>query len=122
MPEHNLFRKVPPIELVDKIFKPIGINIYDLPTQFTKQQATTYKWDVDVLEELIPYYVPSMLARFFQDNYPLSTLTVFRQLIKVHELEFKTVESMSDGKKTNIYHISRPIGKILEHPIKISFN
>lgn len=122
MSEHHLFREKPPIELVCRIFKPLGINIYDLPTQFTKSQAVSYKWSEEDLVELIPYYYPSMLSRFFENEYPKNNVTIFRQLVKASGLEFKTLESMSEGKKTNLYYISRPSNTVLSHPIIITFD
>jgi hypothetical protein len=117
-----LFREKPPLKLISKILMPLNIVLDILPTQFTSAAATKYKWLAEDLAELIPYYVPSMLGRFFENDEPKSTITVIRQLLKVHNYEFKTVESMFEYKKSYIYHISKKIEEPLLKEISMNFD
>jgi hypothetical protein len=118
----DLFRKIPPLNLIERILKPLNIYLDILPTQFTRAAADKYEWLADDLAELIPYYIPSMLSRFFENEYPKSTITVIRQLLKAHNYEFKTVESMTEYKKSYIYHISKKIEGPLPAEVTLCFN
>ena len=117
-----IFRTTPPIDLVSKILKPLNIFLDILPTQFSKYAIDKYEWSEDDLAELIPYYYPSILSRFFENDYPINTVTVIRQLLKAHDYEFKTVETMSEYKKSYIYHISQKKEGPLKSTITICFN
>ena len=101
---------------------PLNVVLDILPTQFTSAAATKYKWLAEDLAELIPYYIPSMLPRFFENDEPKSTITVIRQLLKAHNYEFKTVESMTEYKKSYIYHISKKIEGPLPAEVTLRFD
>jgi hypothetical protein len=121
MSEH-IFRKPPPLELISRILKPLNIYLDLLPTQFSKKAVDEYKWSTEDLAELSPYYYPSILDRFFENDYPKSSVTVIRQLLKAHNYEFKTVETMAEYKKSYIYHISEKKNKPLQSDIIMHFD
>ena len=118
----HLYRENPPIDLVSRILKPLNVYLNILPTQFSKTAINKYQWQADDLAELIPYYYPCMLERFFKDEYPINTVTIIRQLLKAHDYEFKTVEMMSEYKKSYVYHISKKTKDSHDSEIVLSFS
>jgi hypothetical protein len=116
------FRSTPPLSLLEAILLPLNVTIKQLPTEIQKSRTITYKWSVEHIEELMPYYIPCMLERFFKDDYPINTITIIRHLLKEHNMELKTHEAMIDYKKYSVYHISKKIDNDRPTDIILSFD
>jgi len=113
------FRKKPPLELLERILETFNVSIHQLPTQFS---SYSYRWSDDHLIELIPYYIPSMVQRFFDNDYPINTVTIIRHLLKEHNFELKRCEVMHDYRKKNVYHIYKKKEEQLTSDIILKFD
>ena len=100
-----MFRKRPPLELVEHILRCSKLNGLDDKRWFSKDDIpleTIEQW----LPLLEPYYLPCKAERYLHGEMTQGKLiTVFRHLMKAHEIEFKTQERVVNGKKTTLYQI-----------------
>ena len=85
------FLQPPPITLLETILKPLKVSLTFLPTEVTKERFKSYVWTEEVLSDLIPYYIPSMLDRFFENNYPINTVTIIRHILKEYDIKLITL-------------------------------
>lgn len=80
----------------------------NFPFHVLQDKLFTLSWG-DELVELQPYYIQSMIPRFFKaDGMPKNNITVLRHLLRAHKYNLKGQETMRDGKKTILYHFLPP--------------
>jgi len=115
------FLQPPPITLLETILKPLKVSLEFLPTEVTKERLKSYVWTEDVLSELIPYYIPCMIPRFFENDYPINTVTIIRHILKEYDIKIVAKEGTVDYKKNTVYHISRNTKDILDEEIVLRF-
>lgn len=104
----NIFRKTPPITILETVLKKLHCPIQSFPLKCTKEILDTYSWG-DELVELIPYYIPSMVPRFFDDTMmPLNNATILRHLLRSQGYNLVGQETHVAYKKTIVYHFTLP--------------
>lgn len=101
----SLFRQKPPIELVNKVLKHMGIEhgITDGRT-FTKDDlhdSDTDEW----INELEAYYYPCKARRFLDYASKENYITIIRHIIRVHNFDLRPQERMIGGVKRTQYQI-----------------
>ena len=81
-----VFRKIPPLELVEQILKTVGLcSITDFSV-FNKQQIQLEEFE-SLLPLLEPYYIPCKAEEYIHS--PLThhrAITIIIQLLKAHSL------------------------------------
>lgn len=116
------FLQPPPITLLETILKPLKVSLTFLPTEITKERFKAYVWTEEILSELIPYYIPSMVPRFFENDYPINTVTIIRHILKEYDIKIVGKEGTIDYKKNTVYHVSRNKKDVLDEEVVLSFD
>jgi hypothetical protein len=95
----------------------------NFPFQVLQEKLFEMEWGEELVE-LQPYYIQSMLPRFFKaDGLPKNNSTILRHLLRAHKYNLKGQETMREGKKTILYHFIPPnINYELPEEIVISFD
>jgi hypothetical protein len=79
----SLFRKQPPVDLLEKMVQSIGLNSIEDTSWFVAQSIDLSKFE-DYIVELHPYYTPS---KNIYTSRPLTSslvITILRQVLKEH--------------------------------------
>jgi hypothetical protein len=100
-----MFRKRPPIDVLEHVFRCCKFNGLDDKRWFSKEDIP-----LDTLEQWLPlvepYYLPCKAERYLHgDMTQGKVITVIRHLVKEHGIEFKTQERVINGKKTTLYQV-----------------
>lgn len=100
-----MFRKRPPLDVLEHVLRCCHFNGLDDKRWFSKEDIP-----LDTLDEWLPlvepYYLPCKAERYLHgDMTQGKVITVFRHLLKEHEIEFKTQERVVNGKKTTLYQV-----------------
>lgn len=105
----HIFRQTPPLSILKTVCNKLHLPIESFPLKCTKEQLDTYIWG-DELVELIPYYIPSMLPRFFDTStyMPKNTATILRHLLRSQGYNLVGQETHVAYKKTIVYHFTLP--------------
>jgi hypothetical protein len=101
----EMFRKVPPIEIVELVLRSFKLNGLTDKRWFSKDDIPT-----DNLEEWMPtvepYYLPCKAERYLHGDLSSQRLiTILRHLLKAHSIELRTQEKMVNGHKTTLYQV-----------------
>lgn len=100
-----MFRKVPPIEIVDQVLRSLKVGTITEKRWFSKDEIS-----MDTLEEwmplLEPFYLPCKAERYLQGEMTQSRIiTILRHLLKANTIELKVQERMVNGHKTTLYQV-----------------
>jgi hypothetical protein len=100
-----MFRKQPPLDLVNQVLRSCKLNGLDDKRWFSKEDIpldTLDHW----LPDLEPYYIPCKAERYLHGSLTQgNVITILRHLLKAHTIEFKTQERVLNGKKTTLYQV-----------------
>jgi hypothetical protein len=101
----SLFRQKPPIELVNKVLKHMGIEhgLTDART-FTKEDLSDKEIE-EWIPELEAYYYPCKARRFLDHSTKENFITIIRHIIRVHNFDLRTQERVIGGIKKTQYQI-----------------
>jgi hypothetical protein len=100
-----MFRKVPPLEIVDQVLRSLKIGSLTEKRWFSKEELS-----LETLEEWMPviepFYLPCKAERYLQGEMTHSRIiTVLRHMLKAHTIELKVQERMVNGHKTTLYQV-----------------
>lgn len=100
-----MFRKPPPFELVEQVFRSLKLGSLTEKRWFSKDELS-----LDTLEEWLPlvepYYLPCKAERYLQGDLTTSrVITILRHLLKANSIGFNVQERMVNGHKTTLYQV-----------------
>lgn len=100
-----MFRKAPPIEIVDQVLRSLKIGCVQEKRWFSKDEIC-----IDTLDEwmpvLEPFYLPCKADRYLRGEMTRSRIiTVVRHMLKANNIELKVQERMVNGHKTTLYQV-----------------
>jgi hypothetical protein len=100
-----MFRKSPPIELVEQVFRSLKLGRLTEKRWFSKEDMS-----LESLEEWLPfvepYYLPCKAERYLRGDLNASrVITILRHLLKQHNIPFHVQERMVNGHKTTLYQV-----------------
>lgn len=100
-----MFRKIPPLDIVEQILRSCKLNGLDDKRWFSKEDIPLESLD-DWLPLVEPFYLPCKAERYLHGNMTQGkVITILRHIFKAHEIEFKTQERVVNGKKTTLYQV-----------------
>lgn len=100
-----MFRKIPPLELLEQVLRCCKINGLDDKRWFSKDDISLEAID-QWLPLLEPYYLPCKADRYLHEEINGGkVITILRHMFKAHAIEFKTQERVVNGKKTTLYQV-----------------
>lgn len=104
----TLFRKVPPLDVVEKVFQSLRFMSLTDARWFTKEELPMGSLD-DWLPIVEPFYLPCKAKRFLEGEItPARIITILRHLLGAHKADLKTAERVVGGKKRTFYSIQAP--------------
>lgn len=100
-----MFRKIPPLEVVDEV-----LRCFKLHGMTDKQWFSKDDLPLDTLDQWLPlleaYYLPCKAERYLHGEMTRSRMiTILRHILKAHNIEFKVQERMVNGHKTTLYQV-----------------
>lgn len=108
MAGHSLFRKVPPLDVVEQVIRSLRFMSITDSRWFTKEElplSTLEEW----LPLLEPFYLPCKAKRFLEGEMTQNRIIVIlRHLLEAHGARLKTCERVVAGKKRTLYSIEAP--------------
>ena len=117
------FRIIPPIHILKNVLQKLHCPIESLPVKCTKEQIECFEWGNELVE-LLPYYMPSMIPRFFDSvtNMPYNTVTILRHLLRSQGYNLVSQETHVAYKKTIVYHLTlAEKSSLLEEEVVVEF-
>jgi hypothetical protein len=125
MPETQLFRLPPSLELTERFIKHLGLTGIDDSRQLCRNDIPLDGWG-EIFSDLYPYYYPSKAEFFLQkDLTPRGLMYILRHLIRRHGYDLQTTEKKVAGKKVYFYSIIKKlkaIGELTADDFFISFD
>jgi hypothetical protein len=108
MGRDSLFRKSPPLELVEQVFRSLRFQSITDARWFTKEELPLTNLE-EWLPLLEPYYLPCKAKRFLEGEMTHQRIIVIlRHLLDVHHAKIKTCERVIGGRKKTLYSIEAP--------------
>jgi hypothetical protein len=100
-----MFRKAPPLELVDQVLRSLKLGTISEKRWFSKDEIA-----IDTLEEWLPlvepFYLPCKAERYLRGDMTSSrVITILRHLLKANNIDFNVQERMVNGRKTTLYQV-----------------
>jgi hypothetical protein len=100
-----MFRKTPPLEVVETVLRCFKLNGLSDKRWFSKEDIP-----LDTLEQWLPlvepFYLPCKAERYLHGQMTHQRMiTVLRHLLKQHAIELKVQERMISGQKTTLYQV-----------------
>jgi hypothetical protein len=100
-----MFRKVPPLEILDQVLRSLKIGSLTEKRWFSKEELTLETLD-EWMPLIEPFYLPCKAERYLQGEMtPSRIITVVRHMLKAHKIELKVQERMVNGHKTTLYQV-----------------
>ncbi len=100
-----MFRKVPPLDIVDQMLRSLKIGSLTEKRWFSKEELSMETLD-EWMPLVEPFYLPCKAQRYLEGEITASRIiTVLRHLLKAHNIEFKVQERMVNGHKTTLYQV-----------------
>jgi hypothetical protein len=102
---HPMFRKPPPLDIVELVLRSCKLNGLDDRRWFSKEDIPLENLD-SWLPFVEPYYLPCKAERYLHgDMTQGKVITVLKHLLKANEIEMKVQERVVNGKKTTLYQV-----------------
>ena len=131
MGKYQLFKKIPPKDLVLRLLNCFGFKSFQdkrcICKKYFKKMGTIEKINI-LLSEIKPYYLPCKSKVFLTAIDEKKCITILRQLLKIHNYNVTTKEKCIKGEKFNYYQIIEYSNKKIntkkpdERPIVLSFD
>jgi len=100
-----MFRKQPPLELVERVLRCCKLNGLDDKRWFSKEDIPLETLD-EWLPFVEPYYLPCKAERYLHGTLTQgNVITILRHILKSNDIELKTQERVVNGKKTTLYQV-----------------
>ena len=100
-----MFRKAPPLELLEQVLRCLKIGSLHEKRWFSKEEL-----DLSTLDQWLPlvepYYLPCKSDRYLKtDMNPTRIITILRHMLKANNIELKSQERMVNGHKKTLYQV-----------------
>ena len=106
--KNQLFKKIPPLDIVIKVIKTFGFQNFDDKRSFTRKDLLDFETVNKLYElktDLIKYYLPCKARTYLNSLTEKNSITVLRQCIKVYGYTVSSREKYFKGEKFIIYNI-----------------
>ena len=125
MVKNQLFRKLPPKKLALKLLNAFGLEGFDDYNNFSRKDiealGTVNIIERDIKSKLLQYYLPCKARTYLSGLNTKNSITILRQVLKVHNYTISSREKYIKGDKFIIYQLL-PISKEAYTPLKIKYN
>lgn len=104
----QLFRKVPPVEILEEIFGLLGIHNFNQTYKFSRKDIKEKGVIEKLLEtDLTEYYSPSKYAYYFDKKKidEKRVITILRQLLRPYGYKLESKEKYTGGRKHFLYNL-----------------
>lgn len=124
MNKNQLFKKLPPIDLFERLVKIYGLTDINDCRKFTKDHLTKNK-TLEKIEgfrdELEEYYLPCKTNKYLLDLDEKKLITILRQIAKVFDYHIISNEKYLNSKKVLQYSLEKnnPIFDDINYNLKI---
>jgi hypothetical protein len=124
MNKNQLFKKLPPIDLFERLVKIYGLTDINDCRKFTKDHLTknkTLEKIEGLREELEEYYLPCKTTKYLTDLDEKKLITILRQIAKVFDYHVISNEKYLNSKKVLQYSLEKnnPIFDDINYNLKI---
>jgi hypothetical protein len=116
MNKNQLFKKMPPIDLFERLVKIYGLTDINDCRKFTKDHLIknkTLEKIEGLREELEEYYLPCKTTKYLFDLDEKKLITILRQIAKVFDYHVTSNEKYLNSKKVLQYSLEKN-GMILD--------
>jgi len=110
MNKNQLFKKLPPIDLFERLVKIYGLTDINDCRKFTKDHLTknkTLEKIEGLREELEEYYLPCKTTKYLTDLDEKKLITILRQIAKVFDYHVISNEKYLNSKKVLQYSLEK---------------
>lgn len=110
MNKNQLFKKIPPIDLFERLVKIYGLTDINDCRKFTKDHLTKNKTLEKIegfREELEEYYLPCKMTKYLLDLDEKKLITILRQIAKVFDYHIISNEKYLNSKKVLQYSLEK---------------
>ena len=110
MNKNQLFKKMPPIDLFERLVKIYGLTDINDCRKFTKDHLTknkTLEKIEGLREELEEYYLPCKTTKYLLDLDEKKLITILRQIAKVFDYYVISNEKYLNSKKVLQYSLEK---------------
>lgn len=124
MNKNQLFKKMPPIDLFERLVKIYGLTDINDCRKFTKDHLIknkTLEKIEGLREELEEYYLPCKTTKYLTDLDEKKLITILRQIAKIFDYHVTSNEKYSNSKKVLQYSLEKnnPIFDDVNYNLKI---
>jgi hypothetical protein len=124
MNKNQLFKKMPPIDLFERLVKIYGLTDINDCRKFTKDHLTknkTLEKIEGLREELEEYYLPCKTTKYLTDLDEKKLITILRQIAKIFDYHVTSNEKYLNSKKVLQYSLEKnnPIFDDVNYNLKI---
>ncbi len=124
MNKNQLFKKLPPIDLFERLVKIYGLTDINDCRKFTKDHLTknkTLEKIEGLREELEEYYLPCKTTKYLTDLDEKKLITILRQIAKIFDYHVTSNEKYLNSKKVLQYSLEKnnPIFDDINYNLKI---
>ncbi len=119
--KNQLFKKIPPLELVIKLIKTFGFTSFDDRRCFSRQDLIDLKTVQEIYKlkpELDKYYLPCKSRTYLNSLTEKNVITILRQCLRIYGYSVFSREKYMKGEKFIIYNIC-PLSEKKYTPIEI---
>lgn len=112
MKGNQLFRKIPPLDLVENILKIYGMNGLDVNYYFTLAELENKDVMIKIekyIIELEKYYLRCKIKKYLRNLTLKRLVTILRQIIRPYKYRVASFEKYSNGKKYLLYKLEPDI-------------
>lgn len=110
MNKNQLFKKLPPIDLFERLVKIYGLTDINDCRKFTKDHLTKNKTLEKIegfREELEEYYLPCKTTKYLLDLDEKKLITILRQIAKIFDYYVTSNEKYLNSKKVLQYSLEK---------------
>jgi hypothetical protein len=110
MNKNQLFKKMPPIDLFERLVKIYGLTDINDCRKFTKDHLIknkTLEKIEGLREELEEYYLPCKTTKYLTDLDEKKLITILRQIAKIFDYHVTSNEKYLNSKKVLQYSLEK---------------
>ena len=105
---NQLFKKKPPIDLINKLLNSFNIESINCDRIFSVKTLEVNNAIIKskpLLKELSEYYLPCKQKVYFTSLTNKKLITIIKQLLRIHNYKLISIEKYSNGNKFIVYQI-----------------
>ena len=107
---NQLFKEIPPMDLVEKILKYFIPTGFDTNYKFSREDITNKKIIKKIsanFDELSKYYLNCKINKYLVDLTPRKAVTLLRQILRPYNYKITAIEKYCRGDKYLLYCLQR---------------